>query len=144
MTGKVKYIRVTFDSKLNFDKHLDAVTKSQKRLGLAGDFFGKEWGIPSQKTHWIYIGMYGLYGGIGPNWKAAWQNLITFKDRLSRNHRSSGSADSPPIHLVIRTKALRKVYRLKKTCTVIALPKDIWHYLRNWISIIHSAWQLTE
>lgn len=54
----VKYLGITIDSKLNWNQHVDNITKKcLKQLFKARTAIGKNWGTGPITTKWIYTGV---------------------------------------------------------------------------------------
>ena len=128
----VKYLGITLDSKLNWNEHVDNITKKcLKQLFKARMAIGKNWGTGPKTTKWIYTAVVRpsiSYGAVAWGYNLSKRNLAKLNKiqhlasiMITRGQQASSQIvldtmlDLEPIHLFLEKTALLRAATLKET-----------------------------
>ena len=128
----VKYLGITIDNKLNWNEHVDNITKKcLKQLFKARLAIGKNWGTGPKTTKWIYTGVVRpsiAYGAVAWGFNLSKRNISKLNKiqhlasiMITRGQQASAQIvldtilDLEPINLFLEKTALLRAATLKET-----------------------------
>ena len=130
LKSEVKYLGVTLDSKLLWNKHLEyTVKKANISLWQCKRLLGKNWGLSPKLMRWLYISVIRPVASYGALTWWPKVNQTTAQSELNKLQRSACMAitgsmnttptaalqaalDLPPLHLFIQQEAAASTLRL--------------------------------